>query len=77
MLFYDLSIFAIVAMIAYGDAAIRRNRPLMRDLAVAWIVVDVYLIVFMFVGPHFVQPLLLVLISVLIYRRVMLVAQKA
>ena len=71
LLFYDLSIFAIAGMIIYCYEAMRKQRVLIRDLTLAWIFIDVYLIVFMFVGPQFVQPLLLVLLLALIYKRIL------
>jgi hypothetical protein len=74
LLFYDLSIFAVAGTIIYSHEAMRKERALIRDLTLAWIFVDVYLIVFMFVGPQFVQPLLLVLILALIYKRTFSVA---
>lgn len=74
LLFYDLSIFAIAGMIIFCHEAMRKERALIRDLTLAWIFIDVYLVVFMFVGPQFVQSLLLVLVLALIYKRAFSVA---
>lgn len=70
LLFYDLSIFALAGMIIFSHESLRKNRKLMRDLILAWCFIDAYLVTFMFIGPKFVQPLFLILILALIYKRI-------
>jgi len=70
LLFYNLSIFAIAAMIIFGDPVFNSNKALMRDIIIAWCLIDLYVIGFSFSQVQYIQPPLLIVLLVWLYIRI-------
>jgi hypothetical protein len=72
-LFYDLSVLALVGMVIHGNKHLA-DPFLRRDLLLAWLFVDAYLILFMFIKSQLAQPLALVAVLVILYYRMVKVS---
>ncbi len=70
-LFYDLSVFALAAMLIYQLPIFQADGDMRRGLFINWLFIDLYFIVRMFVNAQFAQPLVLLLVLSWLYWRTM------
>ncbi|HEY9775571.1 MAG TPA: glycosyltransferase family 87 protein [Planktothrix sp.] len=66
---YDFCIFAIFGMLVFGYRWSAHEFVLKRDCILAWIIANLYLILWMFAPKALAQPLIMVAVSFELYRR--------